>query len=241
MPISIDAKRRAQAIINVFETGKAEGDYSATTILGDGAGISYGKSQSTDGSDTLDSIVLKYLDLGGKFSAELKKYLDLLTSDATTKADPKNIPPRVAELMGWLRKAGSEDPLMRTAQDCVFDSFYWMPAQSSCEEMELVHPLSYTAVYDTCIQSGPAGVAKIRALFPEIPPVRGGDEKKWTQAYIRARKAWLASFTGKTTSHTAAVRATTYRMDALQAILDAGNWSLLPPISIPKPRVTITF
>lgn len=241
MPMSYEAKRRIQAIINVFETGVPEGDYSAVTILEDNAGISYGRSQSTDGSDTLDAIVFKYLDLGGKFSADFQRYMDLLTSDATTKVDPDNIPPRVAELMAFLKKAGREDPLMASAQNEVFDCLYWVPARTTCEDMRLVLPLSWAVVYDTCIQSGPSGVPKMRALFSEVPPSRGGDEKKWAQAYVKTRRSWLASFVGRTPGHTAAVRATTYRMDAMQTIMSVGNWNLTPPISIPKPRATITF
>jgi hypothetical protein len=43
----------ALAIVHIFETGKAFGDYTAVAVLNDGAGISYGINQFTHRSGSL--------------------------------------------------------------------------------------------------------------------------------------------------------------------------------------------
>lgn len=227
MPITDKQKWAAQEIVAVFETGKvtSSASYSTCTILKDGAGISYGKHQSTDRADSLDQIVLRYLDAKGQYADEIKPYLSLLTSDATSKVDPSNPPANVKALMDLLKKAG-QDPVMQKAQDAVFDDGYWNPAVSQAESMGLVLPLSYAIVYDTCIHSGPGGVAKIRKLFNEVPPARGGDEKAWAKAYVMARREWLAS------SSNTLVQKTVYRMDAFLALMRDGNWDLVTPFKV---------
>ena len=41
-------KKAAQAIVNIFETGRAEGEYGKVTLLpGDPGHLTYGKSQTT--------------------------------------------------------------------------------------------------------------------------------------------------------------------------------------------------
>ena len=47
-------KRAAQAIINVFETGDAQGDYGKVTLMkGDPGHLTYGRSQTTLSSGNL--------------------------------------------------------------------------------------------------------------------------------------------------------------------------------------------
>ena len=115
---------------------------------------------------------------------------------------------------------------MRTVQDEVFTQNYWVPAVNHCTSMGLTLPLSYAVIYDTCIHSGPGGVYKIRRLFPDVPPSLGGYEKKWTSAYIRARRAWLGS------SSKPVVRKTVYRMDAFISLIERGAWELEPPFTV---------
>ncbi len=62
--------------------------------------------------------------------------------------------------------------------------------------------------------------------FAAKSPANGGDEKAWVQAYIAARRNWLA------THKLQVLHATVYRMDALKAIADAGNWDLVTPLKV---------
>lgn len=224
-------KAKAQALVSVFETGKVGGDYSAIALLPDGAGVSYGKHQATDAGGNLDQILLRYADLGGMHSAELSTYLDRLEENATAQfSSLDEAPPWVVGLVELLKKAG-RDPTMQEAQRQIFDEQYWQPCKAHCESMELELPLSWAVVYDTCIHSGPAGVANIRRKFSSVPPSRGGLERDWTTDYVRARRNWLASYGPE--GHI--VRRTVVRMDVFLSLIDQYNWELDTPIVLKSP------
>ncbi len=220
-----DKKEVIKSIIHIFETGKAHGDYSSASVLTDGAGISYGASQATDKADSLDAIVFAYRDASGLYAKEFDQYIQYLASDATATLNPKALPDWCKNLIALLKKAGT-DPIMKKCQDDIFDTHYWVPAAALADQMKLTLPLSRAIVYDTCIHSGPGGVAKIRKLFPESPPSSGGDEKKWAVAYVKARKNWLLAFSNPL------VQKTSYRMEAFQHIIDNGNWELETPLVV---------
>lgn len=236
MPVNADKKRIIQSILSVFETGKTEPDYGALVILDDGAGITYGKHQSTDRSGSLDQIVLRYIDRGGLFASALTPYVSKLAGNETVGADPKNPsswPSWLKELTDLLRRAGS-DPVMQKAQDDIFDEVYWTSAAAQAKDMKLVLPLSWLICYDSTIHSGSNGIARIRKMFPESPPSGGGDERDWAVAYLQARRSWLASH------EKAILRDTVYRIDAILKMAEDGNWNLDTPIVIAKPRATVT-
>ena len=224
--ITAEQKASAKSIVSVFETGTATGNYSAVAILSDGAGISYGAHQATDGSDSLDAILLRYLDTGGQRAAEVRAILPIVQADKSTAyLSTASAPPEVRAAVATLRSLGT-DPVMQAAQEHVFEVSYWQPAERQCAEMGLVLPLSYAIVYDTCIHSGPGGVAKIRARFAEVPPVRGGDERAWCAAYVKARRSWLAG------SSNPLVQKTVYRMDSFAALIGDGRWMLDTPFKV---------
>lgn len=233
-PVEEGVARIIKQIVNVFETGKAHGDYGLAVVLDDGAGISYGRSQATDGGGNLDRIVYAYRDAGGEYADALRPYLDRLANDASARVDPASLPEWTVDLMNLLAKAGRTDPIMQNVQDAIFDEAYWLPAVNQADEMQLELPLSLAVVYDSTIHSGPFGVARIRRMFPEMPPSRDGDERAWTTAYVRARYAWLANHPRY------AVRQTVYRMRAFLQLIEDNNWNLEVPFTIPRPRVTIT-
>lgn len=239
----IDTKKAViQAVLSTFETGKPEGDYGAVNVLHDGAGISYGLHQATDGSDTLDLIVMRYIDKSGELADVILPYFSMLDADETTTADPDDLSAWVNELMNLLRRAGHEDPLMQQAQDEIFDEEYWDPCIRLCTSMQLVLPLSWLIVYDTCIHSGPVGVGRIRRMrgFPEVPPSRGGDERGWTAAYARTRYNWLSNYTHNDPKRQERVRRTKRRVGILREMISDENWQLNTPILIGAPyRVTI--
>jgi len=226
MGVTAEQKEVIDAVLSIFETGKVPSPdaYSAVTVLRDGAGISYGKHQATDRSDSLDRIVMTYIDRGGLYAAELAPYVEKLDKDMTA-VDPSNLPQWVKDLMEILKKAG-QDLTMVAVQDDIFDEGYWIPAVNQAEDMKLVHPLSYLIVYDTCIQSGPGGVGRIRRKFAEVPPSKGGDEKAWALAYVKARHNWLA------THSNTVVQQSKYRTQALLDLIDAGRWELNTPLTV---------
>jgi len=239
--VSPDQKRVIKAIVGLFETGSTAPDYGAVTILDDGAGVTYGAHQSTDGGESsLDKIVDLYIERGGLYAADLAPYVDRLHADATASASPGNIAEWVDDMMTTLARAGYGDPIMALAQEQVFESHYWEPSAEQAEAMGLVTPLAWLVCYDSTIHSGREGIGRIRRRFPERPPADGGDEREWVLAYLDARRAYLA------THSRAAVRATVYRIESMQHVACAeyqgigGNWDLETPVHIPRPRAEIT-
>lgn len=224
--ISSNQKRVIDSVLSINETGKlpSPNAYSTVTILKDGAGISYGKHQSTDRSGSLDAIVMRYYDLGGTLASKFDPYLSGLSANFSAKVDPSNPPADVKALMKLLSEAG-RDPLMQQAQDQVFDEQYWVPAMQRGQAMKLTLGLTYLALYDTCIHSGPARIDALRKKFPETPPSSGGDEKAWTVAFLNARYAWLRAYPNPLVQRSAD------RVTALLKIASANNWDLVTPFT----------
>ena len=224
MTITSDQKRVIDSVLSINETGKLPSPtaYSTVTILKDGAGISYGKHQSTDRSGSLDAIVMRYMDLNGTLSSKLDPYLSKLTANFSAKVDPSNPPSDVKALMKLLSDAG-RDPLMQQAQDEIFDEQYWVPALNKGKAMKLELALSYLALYDTCIHSGPSRIDALRKNFPEVPPASGGDEKAWTRAFLNARYAWLRAYPNPLVQRSAD------RVTAILKIAASDNWELKTP------------
>ena len=59
MTLTPSQKHAIDCVLSIFETGRVPtaASYSTCTILADGAGISYGKHQSTDRAGSLDLVV----------------------------------------------------------------------------------------------------------------------------------------------------------------------------------------
>jgi len=217
----IDVQWVIDEILTILETGHraSSAAYSTVAILDDDAGISYGKHQATDRSGALDAVCWRYVDLQGEYAFALRSYLDELARDETI---PIPHPPWVASLMVLLGQAG-KDPIMQKCQDDVFDELYWFPAINQAMAMGLVMPLSAAVVYDSFIQGG---FSTVRRRFPEVPPVRGGDEQEWVVAYLNARRTWLAA--GKSKS----MRNSVYRPDAFLQLIADNNWELKTPLAV---------
>ena len=65
MSFSEKDKLKALAIVHIFETSKAFGDYGACVVLNDGAGVSYGINQFTHRSGSLLEVITAYFRNGG--------------------------------------------------------------------------------------------------------------------------------------------------------------------------------
>jgi chitosanase len=219
MELTANQKRLIERIINAFETGSAEGDYSNISIHRDGPHdirqITYGRSQTTEYGN-LRQLVQKYVGAGGLFSEGLRPYAERVGSvPLTDDAAFKNL----------LRKAGSLDPLMKRAQDEFFDQTYFRPAMKWADRQGLTRPLSALVVYDSFIHSGSIPWV-IRSMFPQSPPAAGGDEVEWVKAYVNARHNWLG------THSRPVVRNTVYRTKCLKDEIRRNNWDLsLVPVN----------
>lgn len=229
---------RIFAVLSVIESGKLPtvAAYSALSVLPDGAGFSYGLHQSTDRSDSTDKVVERYIQLGGTHP-NAPAVLSSLRADQTVILPPATTASARQAWPAWAIMAAEtlislgNDPIMQRAQDEVFAENYWLPVASRGKGAGLKLALSYAALYDTAIQSGPEAIDGIRMMFPELPPSRGADEKAWTRAYIDARERWLANFTSSDSKKQALVRRTTYRTKALRDLATRDVWSFSAPFT----------
>src|SRR5512139_3500789 len=75
-------KRTAQAIVNIFETGRVRGDYAQVTLIpGDTGHLTYGRSQTTLASGNLYLLVRDYCETpGAALASGLQRYLSGLVA-----------------------------------------------------------------------------------------------------------------------------------------------------------------
>ena len=226
MQLNETQKRLVQRIVNVFETGSPDGDYSNISIYKDGPHnirqITYGRSQTTEYGN-LRTLVEQYVAVGGLFSKELRPFSNKVGSTPLTDD---------ANFKHLLKRAGREDPLMRKTQDSFFDRVYYRPAIKWADVQGFMLPLSALVIYDSFIHSGSI-IWVIRNMFPESPPASGGNEKAWTTAYVNARHRWLGSHPRPP------VRNTVYRTRCFKNEVKRGNWDLSQvPINANGTKVT---
>ena len=221
-----DLHTLACQIVSIFETGSPEGDPGRCSVLADGAGITYGIHQGTDASGTLDEILLEYDHQGGRWRRELSEFYVWLSENGTRDEDPKNPTPQCERLIALLRSAGKYDPIMRAAQEAVFERLYWRPAMGQAIDLHLRFPLSQVCLYDLAVQSGLGRLAKLRLAFSQLPPSKGGSEEAWTLELLRARRAFLLR------SSNELVRKSVYRVEALMHLAEVDQWQLQSPFLV---------
>jgi chitosanase len=203
-------KRTAQAIVNIFETGRVAGDYGAVTLLpGDAGHLTYGRSQTTLGSGNLFLLIKAYCERADAgFANELRPFLaDLCTRNADLD--------RNMQLREMLHQAGS-DPAMRNEQDRFFSAHYFTPAVNTAQARGVTLPLGQVVVYDSFIQGG---FRKVTPLVGTSIGPGGVDEREWIQKYVAARKSWLSGLKSP-------LPGTIYRMEAFESLIGGGAWDL---------------
>jgi chitosanase len=215
--LTFTQKRTAEAIVNVFETGRVAGDYGRVTVTpGDAGHLTYGRTQTTLASGGLALLVSDYCDANGVFAGALRPYLPALEAcDVSLDTD--------GTLHDILRRAGM-DPTMRRVQDGFFDRVYWQPALQSAEAARLCWPLSVAVVYDSVVHGSYARMRRRATGEAGSPDLAG--EKRWISTYVEVRRRWLA------THRNPLLRRTVYRMDAFASLIREGRWTLRLPLTV---------
>ncbi|MGB5949728.1 MAG: peptidoglycan-binding protein [Parvibaculum sp.] len=211
-------KQAAQAIINIFETGRAQGDHARLTLApGDPGHLTYGRSQATLSSGNLYLLIKSYCEMAeAACGRALKPYLPRLAAiDLTLDRD--------RAFHALLRQAGG-DPAMRAAQDAFFDRAFWEPAARSASALGLVTALGTAIVYDGFIHGSWSAVRDRTTARHGAPAALG--ERKWVEAYVSERRNWLGGHSN------ALLQRTVYRMDAFGGLIAAGNWPLDLPFTV---------
>lgn len=218
--VTLSVMLKCQKVLNVFETGKVEGDPCGVYVYKDGGGgkyrqLTYALGATQDG--TLDIILAEYLQnaiVQTPAYSVIKAHYP--TKGVLAYADDK-------ELINALKEAGKE-PVMQAAQDKVFTEHYFNPAYKWFHDNGFTKPLSLLVIYDSFIHSGSI-LSFLRKRFSEVPPTKGGDEKAWIQAYVSVRRSWLENHSNKV------LRNTVYRMKCMQDCIDKDNWDLSQPVN----------
>jgi len=238
-------KKKALAIVRVFETGKPTGDYGAVAVLDDGAGVSYGVNQFTHRSGALALVVKKYLESSLPVGrTALSESLPLLA---------KKTAPTIKRLASddafkKALKAAAITREMRVVQDEVAEQLYLKPALDACGEMGFVMPLSLAVVYDSMNHGGwerirarvrvgrlETGMDAIRVRGVRASHLCGQEcprsgEKAWIAEYVRERDAWLGSVKR--------LAATRYRTRFFLNQIAISNWELRLPVTVHGVRLT---
>jgi len=216
-------KEAAKAIVNIFETGSARGDYARVTLLaGDSGHLTYGRAQTTLGSGNLHLLIKAYCAAPRALHARaLQPYLPRL-ADIDLRLDTD------WTFRNLLKEAGS-DPAMQDAQDAFFDRVYWAPAVAAAAKLGLGEALSAAVVYDSAVHGSWSAMRDRTVAKVGLPGQAGA--RQWTQAYIAERRAWLAGHAN------GLLRKTVYRMDAFAALAAAGNWTLTLPMTVRGVRI----
>ncbi len=210
-------KKTGQAIVNIFETGKALGDYGSVTVLaGDTGHLTYGRSQTTLGSGNLARLLKAYCEAEGGLAEKLRPFLSSF-EEKDVSLDTNNA---VRDL---LMKAGS-DPVMQSLQDAFFDRLYWEPALKSADDNGISLPLGITVIYDSKIHGSFDLVRK--RTNEQFAQADTPEEKQWINAYVTARREWLANHPN------GLLHKTVYRMDAFRELIDGDKWELQLPLTI---------
>lgn len=212
MNISTQQKKIIKHIVNVFETGKPEGNYSAISRYDDGPGrirqVTYGCSQTTEYGH-LHELIELYVQSNGTYSAKLKPFVDKIGHTPLVDND---------EFLKLLKDAGS-DPVMQKAQDDFFDRFYFQPAMKWADNNGFIKALSALVIYDSHIHSGSIP-SFLRKRFPASVPADGGNEKDWIAQYVSTRENWLKNHSNQL------LHKTVYRTQCFQHEIDRDNWDL---------------
>ena len=211
-------KETAEAIVNIFETGKVLGDYGNVTLLhGDSGHLTYGRSQTTLASGNLFLLIKAYVQTSGaQYADQMKQYLSrLAAADLSLDQDSG-----FKDLLGH---AGS-DPVMRQAQDDFFDRVYWNPALLSASNLGIASALGSCVVYDSTVHGS-------WSLMRDRTNVQNGNcqtlgEEKWISNYISVRRQWLATNTN------ALLQGTVYRMIELGSLVATSQWDLDLPLKV---------
>ena len=211
-------KQTAQAIVNLFETSSARGDYGAVTVIpGDTGHLSFGRSQTTLGSGNLHALLQRYCDnAGARFGSRLAPWLERIEQRDTSLDNEL----RLHNLL----RATADDPVMRETQDQFFDEDYWQPAARIAAAMGIATPLGLAVVYDSLIQGSWKTVRDL--TIDHAGHLAELGERAWIEAYIATRHAWLAGH------RRSDLRATAYRMEAFQRLAEQSYWGLELPLVV---------
>jgi chitosanase len=194
--------------------------YKYIEDIKDGRGYTAGIVGFCSGTgDQLDLVELYAKRKPGNILAKYLPALRKVNGTASHKGLDPNYP------RDW--KTAAKDKVFQKCQDDERDRVYFNPSvrQAKADGLRALGQFCY---YDAIVMHGPGssfpsfGGIRKRALAKAKPPAQGGDEVKYLNAFLDARKAAMK---------TEEAHSDTSRVDTEQRVfLKAGNLDLLPPL-----------
>ena len=239
---------------SIFENGTTKFQYGYIEDIGDGAGVTAGEAGFTGGE--LKILVTNYMNATGADARTKKDFEEFLPClDQIAKAKdisqyaclyPNLKPEKMSKKefkeeggeiskvgFGKVWSAAAKDPVMRQLQDERVFNVYLNPGIEAARKYGLKSALGAAFIYDTFIQSGDDGAAKMAVIVQQqfaikhtgrASPETPAEEKEWLRLWATERKKELVT--------TPAGAETTPRVDSLLQILDSGNMNLDLPFHI---------
>ena len=181
-------RRRADQLISAFENSTTEIRYDYAENLGDGRGVTAGRSGFTTATcDALD-VIEAYTDevsdnVLSPFTPELERLCDEESDDTSGL-------PEAAYIAAWSEAAS--DAEFRAAQDAILDREYYIPAMEAADDLGLETALARAELFDAAVQHGagddPDGLDALidRATANGGAPTEIG-EREWLDALFDVR------------------------------------------------------
>lgn len=253
-PFTVGQIVTIQAVETIIETGKYTLDsYWQLTVLGDRAGITFGKNQTTENGGGLRQMLNIYLGLPeARYAGDFLPYMSKLYDGKSSRkkfALTKN--QRFKDL---LVEAATEDPVFRLAERIHFARNYFEPMLPIAEQYHATLPLFLLVMYDMSIHSGHKRairqIHKFRKEWKvpeEFEPDADGNvdydsfsseerlafEKALGREVIERRHHWLLNVNIRDPKHREVVRKSSYRTYSMLHQADLDNWELSLPLDFP--------
>ena len=224
-------RRTADQIVSVFENGVPDIQYGYIEDLQDGRGYTAGRAGFCSACGDMAEVVRRYTDVApsNPLASFLPTLMRLASEGSDSRADLAGLP------RAWTE--ASADPQFRAVQDAVVEERYYRPAVDLAQQLGLTSSLGRLAFYDTAVQHGvDVGPDSLVAIADRATREAGGSpaaavqETVWLEAFLDRRRATLEQPSNPGTQ--AAWAASVGRVDALHALLDAGNLDLDLPVEI---------
>lgn len=218
-------------MVSVFENGTPEVQYAYVEDLDDGRGYTAGRAGFCTACGDLLTVVKTYT--ARVPDNPLAGYVPALTDLAAAYDQSTR---RLDGFAGAWRTA-ADDPVFRQVQDQVTDALYVAPARKLADANGIRSALGLAVLVDTAVQHGTQdGPDGLPSLVQQTDADMGGspadgiDETEWLRDFLDIRRTTLEN---PSTSDTSEVWSESVgRVDALDALLDAGNLDLATPFTV---------
>ncbi|GAA4696203.1 hypothetical protein GCM10023215_37740 [Pseudonocardia yuanmonensis] len=218
-------------LVSVFENGTPEIQYAYVEDLDDGRGYTAGRAGFCTACGDLLTVVDRYT--AQVPDNALAGYVPTLTGLAASFGDS------TADLDGFEEawRSAADDPVFRQVQDQVTDELYVAPARELAEANGVRSALGLAALVDTAVQhgtqDGPDGLPDlVRRTNADMggSPADDVDETEWLRDFLDIRRTVLENPSSSATSEVWSE--SVGRVDALDALLAAGNLDLATPFTV---------